>query len=162
MDADGEARVKTLVVYFFRKGYARRIAESIAAARKADLLQLRTPERTTGIPGFWWCGRFGMHRWPMALEEYAVDPAGYDRVVIVSPVWVFSACAPVWAFCRREAGKVRAAEYVLLHFSPLPMRYPGTVRALDATLGISHAAFRSIVCCWGHVLRDRTFNTRRI
>lgn len=145
-----------LVVYFSRKGYVRREAEALARGMGADLLELRTPERTRGVLGFWWCGRFGMHRWPMKLLPYDTDVSRYERVVIVSPVWVFSACAPVYAFAREQRGRVKSARYVFVHFSPF-MRYPKTARALDRLLDARSEGYASAACAWGHVYLRREY-----
>ena len=148
--------MKTLVVYFSRKGYVKRVAGEAAAAVGGDLLELRTPERTKGFLGFWWCGRFGMHRWPMKIEHEPVDVGGYDKVIICSPVWVLSVSAPVRAFLEEVSGKVRSVDYILVHFSN-PMRYTATRKEMDELLGIKHDRFTSMVCCWGKVLRRREY-----
>ena len=63
----GKDRAK-LVVFFSRLGYTRKLAYEIANGQGADILELATPERTKGNAGFWWCGRFGMHKWGMPLN----------------------------------------------------------------------------------------------
>ncbi len=144
--------MKTLVVFFSRKGYVKSVAESIAAERDADILEIKTTERTAGFLGFWWCGRFGMHRWGMPLEEYSVDVKKYDRVVLCSPVWVFSLSAPMRTFIAENAGKIKAADYVLVHFSG-PMRYKKTVAHIDEVLGVKHDQFISVCCMWGKAIK---------
>lgn len=57
-----------LVVLFSRLGYTRKLAYEIADDQGADILELATPERTISNAGFWWCGRFGMHKWGMSLD----------------------------------------------------------------------------------------------
>lgn len=146
--------MKTLVVYFSRKGYVKQIAEGIAHDLGADLLALNTPERTEGVLGFWWCGRFGMHRWGMQLLPYDADVSAYEKVIICSPVWVFSVCAPVRQFLMESAGKIKAADYVLVHFSHA-MGYPKTVAWMDRTLGLAHSGITSVCCMWG-----RTFGRK--
>lgn len=148
----------TLVVYFSRKGYARRVATELAAQENADLLELRTTERTQGVLGFWWCGRFGMHRWHMPLVPYDTDVSAYRRVIVVSPIWVFTACAPVYAFARQESGRIARVSYAFVHFSPF-MRYSGTVARLDATLGARNEGYESVACAWGIFYLRRRYAT---
>lgn len=148
--------MRTLVVYFSRKGYVRRAAARLAAQRGADLMELTTPERTRGILGFWWCGRFGMHRWGMPLDPLTADPSAYDHVVVCSPVWVFSVAAPVRTFLQASAGRIQSAEYVLVHFS-FPMRCASIVAEMDRLLGLRHTRCTSIVCQWGRFSRERVF-----
>ena len=38
-----------------------------------------------------------------------------DSVTIVSPIWVFALAAPMRAFCGEAAGKIRTADYILVH-----------------------------------------------
>lgn len=148
--------MKTLVVYFSRKGYAKRIAEREAEKRYADLLSLSTPERTYGILGFWWCGRFGMHRWGMELSEYDCDVSAYEKVVLVSPIWVFTFCAPIRRFAELEAGRIKSAEYVFLHFSP-PMKYDKSAASLDSLLKLRRDGYQSLCCMWGHIFSEKEF-----
>lgn len=57
------------------------------------------------IPGAWWCGRYGMHRWPMPIAPIAVDLSAYEHVTVCSPIWVFGLAAPMRAFCMAAKGK---------------------------------------------------------
>lgn len=145
-----------LVVVFSRKGYAARVANEIAQRDNADILRLRTTERTEGILGFWWCGRFGMHRWPMPLAPYDVDVSAYKRVVLVSPIWVFDLCAPMRAFAQQCSGRVADAHYVFVHFSPL-IGLGRTARWLDSTLGVTADGYESVGCIWGGLYGRKTF-----
>ena len=85
--------MKTLVVYFSRKGYVACFAREKAEEMKADLLEIKTTERTKGILGFWWCGRFGMHRWGMPLEK--ADRKGRGRL---RPCYYMHARLGVYSF----------------------------------------------------------------
>ena len=76
----------------------------------AAVYELRAAERTEGTLGFWWCGRYGMHRWAMPIAPINVDLAKYAHVTIVSPIWVFALAAPMRAFCGEAAGKIRTAD----------------------------------------------------
>ena len=62
---------KTLVVYFSRMQFTKRIAYVKANKEHTNIVELKAKERTEGTLGFWWCGRFGMHKWPM--ETYPLD-----------------------------------------------------------------------------------------
>lgn len=144
--------MKTPVVYFSRKGYVKKIAEEKAKECGGDILELKTSERTKGWLGFWWCGRFAMHRWEMPLEKYATDVSEYDKLIICSPIWVFDICAPVRSFIMCENGKIKSADYVLVHYS-FPMKYTRTAALMDDILGIKHNALTSICCVFGKTLR---------
>lgn len=148
--------MKTLVVFFSRKGYVQKLALDCARQTGADIMKLETYEPTRGKLCFWWCGRFGMMKWGMRLKPSVLDPADYDRVIICSPIWVFSVCAPVRQFVLDNAGRIKAADYKLMHFST-PMRYDRAVRWMDETLGIEHGEYESLCCMWGKVFKRRLY-----
>lgn len=61
---------ESVVVYFSRIGYTKKIAYEKANELGATLIELKTKDKTDGTLGFWWCGRFGMHKWRMDIEKY--------------------------------------------------------------------------------------------
>ena len=136
-----------LVVYFSRMGYCKKLAYEEANRTGAAVYELRSTERTEGTLGFWWCGRYGMHRWDMPIEPVAVDLAAYEHVTICAPIWVFSLAAPVRAFCRQSAGRLREVDYILVHHTK--GRHEYAAREMDALLGLSHTALRSMQCKTG-------------
>ncbi len=135
---------KTLVVYFSRLGYVRKIAYEHANALGADLYEIKSTEKTDGTLGFWWCGRFGMHRWEMPIEPIAADLTKYDRIIICSPVWVFSIASPVRAFLKATNGKMRSAWYVFVHHTN--GKYENLAVLADDIAGVKHSKFTSIRC----------------
>lgn len=138
---------RELVVYFSRMGYTRKIAYETANRSGAALFELQTEEKTAGTSGFWWCGFFALRRLPMPVVLPKTPLADYDKVTICTPVWVFSPCAPVRAFCEAARAKIRRADYVLLHFQSL--RYRSVAAQMDALLGLTRESLRSIRCRMG-------------
>lgn len=104
-----------LVVYFSRMGYTRKIAYEYANKTGAYIKEIKTNEKTDGTLGFWWCGRFGMHKWRMPINDIP-DIKKYKSVVIVSPIWVFSICSPVREFCYKYAKDLNRVSYIFTHF----------------------------------------------
>ena len=135
---------RQLVVYFSRMGYGRRLAYERAERTGAAVYEIRATERTEGTLGFWWCGRYGMHRWDMPIEPVTVDLAAYDHVTICAPIWVFHVAAPVRAFCRAAAGKIKEVDYILVHHQN--SRYENAAAEMDALLGIQHTKLTSVRC----------------
>ena len=143
---------KRLVVYFSRMGYVRRKAFEEAACTGAEVYEIQAAERTEGTLGFWWCGRYAMHRWPMPIRPVTVDLTAYEHVTICSPIWAFALAAPVRAFCQAASGKIREADYLLVHFSPAS--YENAADEMDRLLGLKRTGFRSFVCRTGR-FRER-------
>lgn len=138
---------RRLVVYFSRMGYVRQKVFEEASRTGAEVYEVRSTERTDGTLGFLWCGRFGMHRWDMPIEDISVRLEGYEHVTICSPIWVFALAAPMRAFCRKAAGKIREADYILVHHTG--SCYENAAAEMDSLLGIKRTALRSYRCHTG-------------
>ncbi len=139
-----------LVVFFSRMGYTRKLALERANSTGACLYEIKARERTEGTLGFWWCGRYGMHRWPMPIEEIPGDLASFDHVTVCSPIWVFCFSAPVRAFCLQAAGSIREADYILVHHQKTP--YWNAAVEMDRLLGLKNSPAESVCCREGRFL----------
>ena len=106
----------TLVVYFSRMGYTKKVAYDKANELKSDILSLETSELTENTKGFWWCGRYGMHKWRMPIKDINIDIKKYKNVIIVSPIWVFSVASPVRDFCYKYLSDINNVQYIFVHF----------------------------------------------
>ena len=135
---------KRLVVFFSRMGYVRKIAYEEADRTGAALYEVKSTERTAGTPGFWWCGRYGMHKWEMPIEPVSVDLSAYDHVTICTPIWVFSLAAPMRSFCAQAAGRIRETDYILVHHQRSV--YENAAEEMDGLLGLKRTALRSVQC----------------
>ena len=142
-----------LVVYFSRMGYTRMAAQQEADRTGALLYEIRATERTAGTAGFWWCGRFGMHRWDMPIEPVELDLSAFEKVTVCSPIWVFHLSAPVRAFCKAAAGKIARADYILVHFQNAD--YSRAAVEMDSLLGITAENVTSICTHRGRVISSK-------
>ena len=138
---------KRLVVYFSRMGYVKKQAYAAANQTGADILEIKAAEPTEGTLGFWWCGRFAMHRWSMPIEPLELDLTKYDHVTICAPIWVFSLASPVREFCIQAAGNVKEADYLLVHHTK--GTYKTVAEEMDRLLGITRTKSTSIQCKMG-------------
>jgi flavodoxin len=145
------ADAKTLVVYFSRMNYTKRIAYNEANIQKAKIVELKTNERTQGTLGFWWCGRFGMHKWGMETLPLEVKLSDFEKIIIVTPIWVFKMCASVRDFVskNKDVLKQKNVEVVFNHFNPwLPK---GAIKEIESYIDV--AKISSYTTMQGH-----TFN----
>ncbi len=133
-----------LVVYFSRMGYVRKLACAEANRTGAALYEIKAAERMEGTPGFWWCRRYGMHRWAMPIETIPLALSDYAHVPICSPIWVFALAAPVRSFCRQAAGQIREADYILVHHQKSD--YVNAAEEMDALLSLRRTGLRSVQC----------------
>lgn len=136
-----------LVVFFSRMGYVRKLAYEAANRTGAQVLEIKAAERTGGTAGFWWCGRFAMRRWAMPIQPVTLDLTTYDHVTICTPIWVFSLASPVRAFCQQAAGRIREADYVLVHHTK--GQYASVATEMDRLLGIRHSSCLNVQCRMG-------------
>ena len=130
--ADSKAGSKTLVIYFSRLNYTKTIAYKKADENAAQIVGLKTKERTEGTLGFWWCGRFGMHKWGMETLPLGIDLASFDKIILVTPIWVFKMCSPMRDFVikNKDILKQKNVEVVFNHFNPwLPK---GAVKEIES------------------------------
>lgn len=113
----------------------------------AAVYEIKSIEITEGTLGFWWCGRFGMHRWEMPIKPVDVDLSAFDHVTVCSPIWVFNLAAPVRAFCHAASGKIKEVDYILVHHTN--GRYENAADEMDSLLGIKRTSLRSFSCKTG-------------
>lgn len=141
-----------LVVYFSRMGYTKKKALEAADRTGAEIYEVRAAERTRGTLGFWWCGRYGMHRWAMPIEDIGVQLEKYDHVTVCSPVWVFNLCAPMREFCKKASGRIRSADYILVHHQK--SLYANAADEMDRLLGLKDTPAVSVCCREGRYLKQ--------
>lgn len=141
-----------LVVYFSRMGYTKKKALEAADRTGAEIYEVRAAERTSGTLGFWWCGRYGMHRWAMPIEYIGVQLEKYDHVTVCSPVWVFNLCAPMREFCKKASGRIRSADYILVHHQK--SLYTNAADEMDRLLGLKDTPAVSVCCREGRYLKQ--------
>lgn len=143
---------KLLVVYFSRMGYVKKKAYEEANRTGAVIYEIKATERTEGTAGFWWCGRYGMHRWGMPIEPIDIDLTKFQKVTIFSPIWVFALSAPVREFCKQSAGKIKNVDYVLVHHTN--GLYASAADEADKLLGIKRSSLKSVVCREGEYVKE--------
>ncbi len=104
---------KTLVVFFSRTGHTRRIAERLARALGADLDVIREARSRLGLGGYLRSGYEATFKRESAIEPTGLDPAGYDLVIIGTPVWNYSLSSPVRAYLHQHRDVFKAVAFFL-------------------------------------------------
>lgn len=84
--------MKKLIIYYSLDGNTRFVAEKIAAATGAELLELRPQKdlKAKGLLKYLWGGRQVVQKEAPDLEAFEIDPSGYDLLVLGTPVWAFT------------------------------------------------------------------------
>ena len=99
--------MKTAIVYYSLNGNTRMVAERVAAAIGADLIELK-PEKAypdTGFKKFIWGGSAVVMGRRPKLQPYEFDADRYERIIFGTPVWASSFSPPLKSFIaeQREA-----------------------------------------------------------
>jgi flavodoxin len=93
----------TLVIYYSLTGNTKFVAETIAAATGADLLQL-VPKKditATGLGRYLWGGQQVVTASKPELLPIDKDPAAYDLLFLGTPVWAWSLTPAMRAFLAK-------------------------------------------------------------
>lgn len=141
------------VVYFSRLGYTKTLAYEEANKQGATIIEVKSKEITAGTLGFWWCGRFAMHHWPMEIEK--IDLSSFDSVTICTPIWVFAISAPIRKLCIDNKNKVKNVSYIINHFNPLI--YKSAVKEMDELLSTKHLNAISVISRIGKIRKIKNF-----
>lgn len=144
-----ETNKNTIVIYFSRMGYTKKVAYEEADKLGADIYEIKTIEKTNGTLGFWWAGRYGMHRWNMKIENINLDLKKYSNIVIVSPIWVFSISAPIREFCYKYKNDINNVQYIFTHF--MNATFENTANEVDKILNKKRTHFKSICIRFGKI-----------
>lgn len=144
--------MKTLVVYYSRKGYTEGIALEKAKEENADFLCLETIENTAGWYGFRNCLKFAVPKKGMTLFPYEKDVSNYDNVIICSPIWCGSVSSPMREFLNRERHNITRAEYILVH--ALPVNVNQVADEIDKILRLKRSKLTDIQCVFGNIVKE--------
>lgn len=148
--------MKSLIVYYSRKGRTAQIARTWAhktGSSRLEIIPMAYRGTTREYLQYLMCT---LTRREMELDLYNVDFSKYDRIVLMVPVICGMMSAPMRSFVRQEAGNLENVEYVIIH-KGIKARQPKMVKWLDKTLGVKHLACSSI-----HQSFNKTFKARQI
>ena len=92
--------MKKLVVYYSFEGNTKFIAEVVANALGADILELKPAKEisTHGFMKYFWGGKQVFMKEKPELLPFSKDPGYYDAIVIGTPVWSFTFSPPIGTF----------------------------------------------------------------
>jgi flavodoxin len=96
---------RILVVFHSRTGTARKVAIALASEHDWALGEVETRHRGAG---FTRCAAQAVFHWRPAIDYDGPDPAAFDLVVLVSPVWCGTLAAPMRSFLAKYGSELRA------------------------------------------------------
>lgn len=148
--------MKTLVVFYSRRGRARNVAEKLSIPDDADLYEIKTvSEYNNKFRGYITSRIQVLRNIPVPIVPISVDLTKYERVIIVGSLWGRNIAAPIISFLKEARGKINRVEYVLIHYSHRD--YYTTFADMDSILGIHYSKAVSIVFRYGSVERIQRY-----
>jgi len=95
-----------LVVYYSRTGNTQKVAEAVAGELGCDLERIDDTKERTGLTGWFRSGRDALRRKETEIGPPQNDPAGYDLVLIGTPVWAWTVTPAVRAYITAMKDKL--------------------------------------------------------
>lgn len=89
---------KILVIYYFRSGTTRKLAQAISGELHCDLEQITEPRSRTGPLGYTRSIIQARQKRPADIQPMQRDLRSYDLVIVGTPVWAWSVSSPVRTF----------------------------------------------------------------
>jgi menaquinone-dependent protoporphyrinogen IX oxidase len=108
--------MRNLVVYYSLAGNTRKVAERAARELGADIAEIHAARYQSSAAFDGWSGRLP------AIEVSGGDPATYDLVLLMAPVWAGHAATPMRAYLARNRGRLKRAAFVLTCAGSCPPR----------------------------------------
>lgn len=108
---------KILVVYYSRTGRTKKVAEAIAAKLGADIEEIVDTTPRKGLRAIFHSTLDGLFNRTTDIKEPVKDPYDYDLVVVGTPIWAGSVCAPVRDYFTWTEGSIRKVAFFLTHGS---------------------------------------------
>ena len=104
--------MKTIIVYYSLEGNTDYAADRIADKLGADKLRIRPVKeyQSKGFGKYLDGGRAAMFGAKPELEDYDVNLAKYDRIIIGFPVWAAAPAPPIRTFVEEHRGLLRRKE----------------------------------------------------
>ena len=70
----------------------------------------------------------------MKLKNIDKDIKPYKKIILVTPIWVFSLCAPIREFCYKYANDINDTEYIITHF--MNCKFGSVANEMDKIINI--------------------------
>ena len=106
--------MKTLLVYFSRKGLVKRLVNDYEFKPDTDILELEPVKSYKGPIGYIRGRLDSLNNKIPEIKQCSCDLKNYDRVMIVGGVWSTNICGPILAFMKQNKGKFKNVEYIAI------------------------------------------------
>lgn len=80
--------MKTLIVYYSKSGNTRKVAEKVQSTLSCDLDEIQYDQNSHKVIS-------------------ALNPADYERVILMCPIWAFHLSEPMKLYLRQQKANIR-------------------------------------------------------
>jgi hypothetical protein len=135
-------RRTVLIVYYSETGHTEGAVAALDKALDATVERIEAPG-LAGHRGFWafvWRALSALSGRAAAIAPPRHDPAGFDLVVLASPVWAGRLATPMRGYLRRFARRVGPVAWLVTQSGENPGRAFADFAALTGQTGIARLA----------------------
>jgi flavodoxin len=100
---------RTLIIYYSRSGYTRRLGRMLARRLGADLEEIKILQPVRGPLGYALSAIEALAEITPSVQPALKSPKGYDCIVVGTPVWFWSLSSPVRAWLAQS--RIRGARF---------------------------------------------------
>jgi flavodoxin len=145
------ARKRILVVYYSMSGNTQRVAKDLAAYLGADLQRLRERTHRRGFRGYLRAVFDSLRARPASLIHTARDAAGYDLIIVGTPIWAGRITPAVRTYLESLRGRTRhVAFFTTSGHTGVDKVLPAMQRLVDlesiASIGFCARELRDAAC----------------
>ncbi len=103
--------MKTLVVFYSRTGNCRTVAGVLAAAMSADIEEIISAKDYSGPIGWMAAGKDSTFKTQAPIGPTDKNHAEYDLVIVGTPIWAFTAAAPVISWMAQHGKGLKSIAF---------------------------------------------------
>ena len=134
--------LSTLVVYFSQGEAGRWVAEDLMWIFGADIEAIEEAKnRRTNFIGFIYAGFQSSFKIASKIEKPQLDPAGYDRIFVITPVWAWNLAPPVRAWLKQNKGSLAKAAFITVSGDTKPDKVVAAMAKESGTAPTASAGF---------------------
>ncbi|HEY9054139.1 MAG TPA: hypothetical protein VIO60_04905 [Rectinemataceae bacterium] len=133
---------RVLVVYFSQGEATRWVAEDLAEIFGADVEEVvEKRERAKNFLGFMTSGFQSTFGIASRIEKPAKDPAAYDTVFVLSPIWSWNLAPPMRSWLEATRGKLPKCAFLTVSGDTKPDKVVGIMAKVSASEPAAIAGF---------------------
>lgn len=122
--------MKTIIYYFSRTNTTRQAVAQLAAAMGAESEEILDRKDWSGPWGWLSAGRSALQGTASDIKEHQKDPAGYDLVILATPVWAGTCSGAIRAFAAKHAQYFKKVAFMTTQGGAKRQRVFGDLAAL--------------------------------